>query len=260
MVVRSALHSRSHRRRKTYETRHFFVLLLASLIVLFTGCSAVGYLVGSGIDNGREKKPRTFQDIGMLNNGDSVEIRLTNGGIVKGKFVSTHVMSYAESRARLVQSDTQVPDSGEHVSLFLNRPVHKVISVIVLGFAEDEPKIDLTYDKSTRRFQLRLSDIDTLIDSRGNAIAVAKLEHLSQAGCLPLHVLWMRAGGLVTEFGMDEIDTMIWGPSGHARYIGRWIGAAVDVGVIVTACILISHFRGGALGPNLSGNWDFFGD
>jgi hypothetical protein len=226
-----------------------FALLLSLEI---SGCSLIGYGIGSAIDAGRvgRTRPGDRSLILKLEPGSKLMIRRADGSTVAGTYhglLETPDSDYAKGYAAWRDTATlafRPPQIGEPIRIVRkesNSMAGKTVRATFLGFG---PKRVHYRPRGKKTYSLPFARIGRIVDSSGNSISRTDLEQASER--LPVQMIAMvqsRNGG---ERQLDLLDDRIvefrFAVKRHTfRTTGLVVGALADATLILAVAALSSY-------------------
>jgi hypothetical protein len=220
--------------------------VLLGLIVFQSGCSLIGYGVGSLIDSGNKRTvasesfaPDTIEP------GKLIKLRLRGGGTVDGAYLGIepipdeeYAKRYARARERYLPS-IQLPELGDTVTLCMigGGELHTEL----LGF--DLYNVLVRTPGEPGLESVSPEDVDQLLVGGDASIRGETLALLLSEGALPFRsAIAMqvppttgRAGGK-RLLPIDEVLYIEWKP-GTGRTVGTIVGLTFDLAILTAAVV-----------------------
>jgi hypothetical protein len=201
-------------------------------IVPLSGCTAIGFTLGAGIDylsNG--KTPERFNG---LRPGQHVKVRLHDGRSMRGTYAGPGMLAAAAYASRVSSWERQTDAAERHVPA-LGEPVQlenwdATTRGRFAGFAADG--VRLYRDDTTGTRLVPYGTFESVVDTAGHATPAAWFRGLGNTGRLPL-VTTARiiVGNQVLAVPWGEIERVdAPAPRGGKVFLGL-LGLALDVTV-----------------------------
>ena len=223
-----------------------------------TGCSVIGYAVGSAIDSGvsldtAQVLPRS--SLAKIEAGDSIGLQLVEGGYIAGTFKSFTVedrWSYHQRcllyNARL-EPHVGIAVPGDSILIMGhsgNYPVRMIRGIL----ARYDTAMVWRYGSDGDEIPTPYGNIDTLYFSGGAKVTGAWLQEAANTETLPLPggEVVLHVWGGDERVSLERVAAVYVRGKGDAKWIGLGIGIGVDVIVIVAAISAGSMSSGGSGG------------
>lgn len=242
----------------------FRALALAALTSALSGCSLIGYGIGSAIDASSKQTlaPEAFtpEDGGRnsFRPGTKLKLALRDGEVVEGEYIGVerlpadeYALVYAEARERYALQ-SELPEPGDTVTLAL----------VTGGVAEGEfmgfefPhwvyfKRETQHGVPATQYGVPATDVVEMSDGRDRSVSGETLDRLLSSGTVPT----MSALALQVDLGrfwrterrLIPLDSISFAT--HKPTTGRTaltvMGLAIDVAAAVATASMLSGFNSG---------------
>ena len=225
--------------RLTAGSRRAFQLVLAAAPALvftvhISSCTVAGPVVGGIIDNIR--KDRTPRAVVNIHRPAYVELRLRNGGFVRGQFDGRHDMSpeayaseWAAWRDTLKQA-TPFPAPGD--SVVLTQTNGKLCAGTLAAYQIDAVVVSIAGEHCT----MPIDSIRSMADSSGRVVDNGLLRETTRDANLPLStMIRVRTKTGLVETPLHHVRR-VEGPAPRAgKVIGLVVGLGTDIAVVSAA-------------------------
>jgi hypothetical protein len=212
------------------------LLLAAWSLLQLSGCSLIGFGLGSSID-AKSPDEYVFTPSGAdsIKKGATVEVLRTDGSMVSGKFERLEALESEKYTVRYQQFTNsapigkQMPALGNSIVIVKQEESgRKELRGIFLGFEKERIRIHMTV--WSRPATLYVHAGDTLLSSGTETIDGDVLRQHMRKGDIPYMtaiVISNRQGA--QELYLDDIIRIRQSVSKKAKWLGLAMGAAVDV-------------------------------
>ncbi len=229
-------------------------LFAGFFLLRITGCTLIGYSVGSIVDSGKpDRRPLPGWKMETLKPGTKIDLYLRDGTVLSGKYSGLYQRSeeeyaglYAAAREEN-QKEVLLPPLGE--SLAVTYTAGKDTAGVLLGF--DFQSILLQTGPKTSR--INLPALAKLSVARLNLIDAGAVKRLSSAGKIPsLSMIEVstraensastakRSEEIPRRVALEEVIQIQVPNPKSGKSTGALIGAVVDLAVLVTVAIVAS--------------------
>jgi hypothetical protein len=219
------------------------ILLLFGTVAIFgySGCTAIGYSIGEGIDSQRpDYDTIPGSHVASIEQGKDIKLTMETGEELKGEYLgvdmvaaSQYAESYNEVRERY-QKDIRLPALGDSIS-FITQNFGREYKGEFSGFENQYMWIMVMGISGILREKIDMSKLEKITVAGGNLIEVQKLINLSLGGKIP---------GLYTEVTLRTDSDTSRIPTANVSRIeipnrknGRWVG--LGIGALIDAAIII---------------------
>lgn len=243
---------------------------LAVLVPLASGCSLIGYAIGSSVDNSSPTWNRSERwKVKRLDEGRSVRVTLKDGSVVEGSFrtlVDIPSDQYAnayEATRKTSANGHLLPGIGENVEIVGAHGFNRKGTFMGLGFDRADGDSARPYlasnmlenarhhyflfqftDKQMRK--MRLDVIKRINRSSGVSLEGSDLRRMVTCGEIPnmTHVAIDIANGLKTV-DIDEIEkvAVMKNPDSNAAQTGLIVGLLLDLAAVGAASVAMSEIE-----------------
>jgi hypothetical protein len=231
-------------------------LIMSIWVVLrFTGCSVIGFGIGSAIDSSKPKeKIVPGWEVQTIKPGNKIMLILKDGSGLEGKFLGLDRVpeqEYAEAYSRIRQQKPEgvlLPEIGENITI--TDTLGKEWAYQFLGY--DFRHIVLRPQGETESIRMSLNLMSRIVDNQGNIIEGETIRKLFSENRLPLlSAISIRQEPILnripesgievpvetTRVALDKIYQIKVPIKKQAALTGFLIGAVVDVTVIIIAVV-----------------------
>jgi hypothetical protein len=239
------------------HSRLYGALVLLALNSALSGCTLIGFGLGSAIDSSSKRTfgPQAFapESAGRdtLKQGTKLKLNLRDGEVVEGKYLGVerlpadeYAQIYDDARERY-ELQTALPEPGDTVTLAL--VTGRVLEGEFLGF---EGRRWVVFRRETP-WRVAAADIVEMTNGRGCSVSGETLDRLLSSGAVPT----MSALALEVDVGrsrreevrlipLDNIMSGTYKPT-SGRTALTLIGLAVDVAAVVAFASSDMGFGGG---------------
>ena len=214
----------------------FLVVVVAAAL---TGCSLIGLGIGALVDKDKagKTKPIEARRVGAVGPGTAVDISLTDGGQLSGKYVGLVPVppeQYADSfaRSREANGSEHSPALGSTVTVALKSGKEKHGEL--LGF---NPRLLVIRETAGQpSTDVELSRVVRLSDSAGDGVEGEVLLRMALAGKIPfLSAMAVDTASGRTQIPLDRVARIDVPEKGHAKLVGFLVGAVIDAVIVVAA-------------------------
>lgn len=222
------------------------VLLLTVLLPggLSTGCTAIGAAVGAAADHHKEKVVTSLGDareVLSLKEGQEVELRLRDGGTVRGRYqgldwtLTEARVSRYEATGRDIAHALDLPAPGPGATLELTRGM--IATGQLIGYGHDF--VVFGEDPDGRAARVSLDRVVKLTDAEGRTVTAARLEDVLDAA----------PGPILAGLRLEQGDAMTVVPSEDVVAAGRLtrpssgVKAGLIIGAVIDAVLIASLWR-----------------
>ena len=220
-----------------------------------TGCSFIGYAIGSRIDSGEPiDTAQSFlqSDLARIAKGDSLGLDLVDGGYVAGTFKSISLEDSSAYHQRCLRRRERaglpkgIPLPGD--SIFIIGHTGKDPIRLIGTLASYDSASLWTYRVHGGTWPTPYSVIDTLFFGKEGIVPGKWLREAASSGGLPLlgRDLVLESWGLDKRVPLDRVAAFHIRGKGSAKWTGLGIGIAVDVVVVVAAVLASGNALPGA--------------
>jgi hypothetical protein len=230
------------------------MLLVLGAIFGYSGCTAIGYGIGSAIDSHKQDYDTIpgWRAAGV-ERGKNIALTTRNGEELKGEYLgldtvttSQYARWYNDNREKY-QKEVPLPALGDSIIFSILKPAREYKGEF-LGF--DNQCICVRLLGAFRKYNMNY--LERISDKNGNLIELQKLKNLSSEGKIPALSAVMVRTAVMVKTNVDTIRvptatvSQIEIPSDkNAKWIGLVIGAVVDVAIVAVSNM------------NRDGNWNW---
>ena len=237
------------------------VLLVAAAVVLqLSGCSLIGFGVGSIIDASKSDSLLIpGWRIETIKPGEGIRVLLKNGEEVRGTYMGHNPIPQEKYAARYAdfqrskQEELSIPALGDSITITLESGTQG--KRLLLGFdhqylsgklkQEADSALGLSsyiisvkHMHDTTSGMVFLHRVDKIVDSRGNEVKGKILQRLAYQREIPLlSSLAVKQQIKTVHIPMEEVYQIEVPKKGNLKWTGLAIGAAVDVLVIIILAV-----------------------
>lgn len=238
---------------KTRKRRSLVSATLAALsVTFFSGCSAIGFLIGSGVDGGKsERDTITVSQLESLQTSDKIEIRNKNETELRGKFIKLEPLSerefadaYEEFRVNHAAErfprlrDTLIVQRRFSNSSFRYRFEGFVPGRLVTRQISDGEKV-----------MLLIARLETISNTDGGPVDLTTWIQMLNSNSVPfVSSLVVKTDSSEVNVNINDIMIVERTNLRNAKWVGLALGLAADVGVVAYA---VSNMRSFGIG----GGW-----
>jgi hypothetical protein len=229
------------------------LLTVALLGLLISGCTVIGIVAGASADRSNAR-PRhaTWSDVRAVPRGRQVEVILTSGDTLRGKFTglrALHPNSYRmlyENAGNLSAGDSLLPPLGETVSVVHRH--ERPFKAEFCGF-EAEALVVRLWSEDTLFYQ-PLSNTSQMKNYHGKTYDIKHLLALASGRLLPSRrEFTLQSGGQTQPVPLECIQEVYAEP----KYTDMWLvygakGLVVDVIVILGGLLIYAQQVTGSWG------------
>jgi len=231
------------------DSRLYTAIVLLALNSALSGCTLIGYGIGSAIDASgkRTLAPQAFapENAGRHTpeQGSKIKLILRDGEVVEGKYVGVERLPaaeywrvYADARARF-QLESALPEPGDSVTLAL--VTGRVLEGEFLGF---EGQRWIHFRRETP-WRVAAADVVEMRYAHDRSASGQTLDRLMSSGAVPtmsavaLEVTMGRYGTRRTErrlIPLDSVASVTYKPTSN-RSMFALVGLAADAVLVVGA-------------------------
>jgi hypothetical protein len=205
----------------------------------YSGCTAVGFVVGASID-ARTSDYDTIAGSNAASVEWGKEITLTKktGEELRGEFLGVGMLAdsqyarlYNECREKH-KKEFSLPALGDTVSIVTLKPP-KEYKAQFLGFDNQYIWVRMRQWWPNRQ-QIDMGKIDRITDRNGNLIEAGRLINLSSAGEIPaLSTLALKTSSDTLHVPTPMVGRIVVLADKNAKWTGLVLGALIDVAIIV---------------------------
>ena len=217
------------------------VVVLIS-IALTSCCTAIGYLVGHGIDNHARGGPQVsdLKDIGDLNLGQNVEVVLAGGDTVRGGFYGVAPVPAEEYEqailtiAHTLDSVMFPPNMGEPIRVVNEK--NGATSVVDGTFCGFEPSHVVLQTKTSDKIErLPLATMVSIVDSARHSVSGGNVRRWMSQGRIPcLTSMTFVVGDNTMRIPSGQIASVKTPGKYYATEAFMGAGAVLDIVVIIS--------------------------
>jgi len=243
----------------TWKRTFSYVVAVSGFGLMATGCSLVGFMAGSSFDSlAGDVDVKGLKGLNSLKTGNTIRVLRVNGDTIEGVFcgvVARPTNEYGQALAPIAHSMLDglfPPNLGEPIKIVTDKGGKT--SVVRGEFAGLDPScIYLHTTEGDQHERVDLGIITTIIDTSRRVVRGDTVRSIVADRKVPcLSVVLMAAGDSTQQIPIQDISDLE-PPSGHnAKYIGLFLGAAIDVALIIS--VQPPHHQG----PTMNwGGWRF---
>jgi hypothetical protein len=208
-----------------------------ALLVLFNGCTAIGYLMGTDLDRyDPELRHEKRQPVKQLKPNSPIKLILANNDTLACTYTGRTNLSLKEYSARFQQHFQRFPKNtafalpGEEI-VIMNRdglPMRGVLKMY------DYDSVMVNFRGGTGSRSWPLKSMTSVEDSDGNKLSVKELRKLMNEGEIPVSsVLEVMTSTGPKQFAYGEAkEIRVYKKPVKGRIIGTMIGFAIDAYII----------------------------
>jgi hypothetical protein len=255
------------------------ILVAAFLFSLMTlsGCSVIGYGIGTAIDNSKENYRNTEKwELDEAKKGRKIRMTLEDGEVINGKYKGLDSLDYLEYSTKCNNGDNQSMEGEDFPcpddSITIVTATNDSVSGRLLGYdinytldREEDNTSDI-YQKSdlyrvsikstqdTMPRYLLLTGIKSFATQDSNPIDGGLLQETVASENLPLRsAINVRVKWDEHQFPVDQVDKIEIDSAHNTKYLLMVVGLAID-GFCIAMAIALSQMEIG-LGSGGGGSW-----
>lgn len=225
---------------KTRKRRSLVSAILAALsVTFFSGCSGIGFLVGSGIDGGKpERDTVAISQLESLQQSDKIEIIYKNGAELTGKFAKLELLPEREladayEQFRFKHLAYKFPRLGDTLIVqrrFSNSSFRYTFEGFVPG------RLVTRQISDGEKVMLQIARLETIENSDGSSVDLATWTQLLNTNNVPFaSSLVVKTDSADVNVNINLIQRIERTNSRNAKWVGLALGLAADVAVLFYA-------------------------
>ena len=238
--------------------------ILAGIFILInvSGCSMIGYGIGTAIDNSKEDyRTKEKWDTGTAKKGRKVRVTLQNGNVIKGRYRGLDNLDYSDYTKRCNDFRQQSSETATYpcpgdvltivtatddsiVGKFLGYDINYRLdendsSAFEVLNQPDLYRLTLTVTDDSSPSDLLLSGVKSLSIGNGESIQSDLLKDAAEDQKLPLRsAINVRIKWDKQQFPVDDIKSFEIDSAHNTRYYLLAVGLVLDAGMIALGIAL----------------------
>jgi len=223
------------------------MVLATSAMLILSGCTVIGYSIGSNLDRRRISPSQTE----VISSSCDIRVRKTNGSVLRGTYLGLRYLSLAEygeaskECQRRFGNHVLIPAIGETVSLL--DAMTGDMKLEFRGFGGSNPGREYMlvgeWDQNQPQI-LSLRWAKSIVDMNGNVTEIDSIRSWLAQGKIVSRsaiALWNDRGEL--HIPINQVRSLEWTPARTNTVILTVMGATIDASVILLAILIYEWQR-----------------